>query len=57
MKTLEEKAQLLADGLGISVYIRGDKIFQNRPGIEIRPSPRAKSTPHGIEAGKAESTE
>jgi hypothetical protein len=51
MLTTEEKAQALADGLGIPVWITEDgRVVQNKPergGTEIRPSPRSKPIPHG----------
>jgi hypothetical protein len=51
MLTTQEKAQNLADGLGISVWITEDgrSIVQHKPargGIEVWPGRRAKPTPH-----------
>ena len=54
METLEEKAQAVADGLAISVYIRDGKIYQNGPGREIRPCEGAKPVPHEIDVLKGE---
>jgi hypothetical protein len=54
MLTTQEKAQNLADGLGITVFITEDgRIVQNKPkkgGIEVRPGRQAKPTPHGAPA-------
>jgi hypothetical protein len=51
MLTTQEKAQNLADGLGITVFITEDgRIVQNKPkrgAIEIAPGRKAKPTPHG----------
>ena len=54
METLEEKAQAVADGLAIPVYIREGKIYQNGPGLEIRPREGAKPIPHEIDILKGE---
>ena len=56
METLEEKAQAVADGLAISVYIRDGKIYQNGPGREIRPREGAEPTPHDIDTSKSEAS-
>jgi hypothetical protein len=51
--TIEEKAQNVAFGLGITVWITQDgRIVQSRPpgGIEVKPDPKAKPTPHGSPA-------
>jgi hypothetical protein len=50
MLTTEEKARNLADGLGITVYIRDGRIYQHGPGTEIAPRGQAKPSPHGAPA-------
>jgi hypothetical protein len=57
--TTQEKAQNLADGLGITLWITEDgKIVQNKPrrgGTRIDPSPKAKPIPHASPTdGKSE---
>lgn len=49
METLEQKAHEMAYGLGISVYIRNGRIFQNGSGIEVLPPENAKMRPHVVE--------
>ena len=56
METLEEKAQAVADGLVIPVYIRAGKIYQNGPGREIRPREGAEPTPHEIDTSKGDTS-
>jgi hypothetical protein len=56
METLEEKAQAVADGLAISVYIREGKIYQHGPGLEIRPREGAKPIPHEIDILKGDTS-
>jgi hypothetical protein len=54
MLTTQEKAQNLADGLAITVWITEDgRIVQNKPkkgGTAVRPGRWAKPTPHGSPA-------
>jgi len=46
--TIKEKAQQLADGLGISIWVRPDGTCHQRgPGEEYRPYPGARPAPHG----------
>lgn len=52
-QTLEQKAQDMADGLGIPFYITADgRITQNGPGREVRPRDSAKPIPHEVEEVK-----
>lgn len=59
MMTIEEalaqKARDMANGLGISVYIRDGRIWQHGPGIEIMPPKSAKPVPHEVDMAKGES--
>jgi hypothetical protein len=53
---MQEKAQNLADGLGITLWITedGKTIVQNKPrrgGTRIDPSPKAKPIPHAAPTG------
>ncbi len=49
MDTLEQKAHEMANGMGISVWIRDGRIWQHGPGQEIRPPVNAKPVPHGVD--------
>jgi hypothetical protein len=40
-------AEQMAYSMGMPVYIRGDRIFQDPPGEMIEPRPGAKPVPHG----------
>jgi hypothetical protein len=47
-RTIRDKAQQLAESLGISVWLRADgTCHQHGPGEELRPSARALPAPHG----------
>ncbi len=52
--TIEDKAQSLADGLGIPFYIRDGRVWQHGPGQVFLPSPTAKPVPHGVDGLKGE---
>ncbi len=47
MKTLREQAEELAYSLGISFYLRGDRLFAKPPGERIEPPANAHPVPHG----------
>ncbi len=46
--TIEQMAAELAYSLGVSMWIRDGRIWQNGPGQEIRPPPGATPTPLGV---------
>jgi hypothetical protein len=45
--TIAEMAKRMAYSLGMPVYIRGDRIFQDPPGEKVEPGPGAKPVPLG----------
>ena len=55
MKTIRQQAEELAYALGMPVYIRGDRIVQDAPGIRIEP--RSGATPLHLGAPSMEMKE